>query len=152
MPGMVAAMENGDADGVGLARPTAAEPGWCVRTGVHEPQPSASMFKTSRSDIANKILSGDVQSVVSSLLEGDFIAAGSASVTQMVQAALTKVSEVNGDLTHGIMDLSDSTAMGNYQAALRAYMQTVAEQLKQDLPVVVVLELDGRQKPLKVTA
>ncbi|KAH7698157.1 Protein W06H8.2 [Aphelenchoides avenae] len=103
VPGMVAAIRNGDTDGIGIGRPVTAEP-----------------------DIAKKLLSGEAQSVALSHFEYDFAASPMACNTQMWQAGQTSIEEAGGDPAYGIMDLSSEAAAKEYSQALLNRLNTPA--------------------------
>jgi 2,4-dienoyl-CoA reductase-like NADH-dependent reductase (Old Yellow Enzyme family) len=104
VPGMVAAIKNGDADGVGLAKPAATEP-----------------------DIAKKILDHRTQSALFNPFEYDFITAINAGATQLAQAGNSSLGEANGNPCQDIMDLSNQEAANHYKDALVAYLTAAAE-------------------------
>ncbi|KAH7712219.1 Protein W06H8.2 [Aphelenchoides avenae] len=93
--GMVSAIENGDTDGVGMARPLAAEP-----------------------DLVKKILHGGVQSAAFNPFDEDFSISNPAAGRQLHQAGSTCMEEADGDPCHGIMDLSDSETAKSFKETL----------------------------------
>ncbi|KAI6177404.1 Oxidored-FMN domain-containing protein [Aphelenchoides bicaudatus] len=83
-PAMVSAVKNGDCDGVGIAKPSAAEP-----------------------DLPLKILENRVQSSAFNPFEFDYGVANLMAQTQMWQASKTAWSESNGNPCFGISDFSE---------------------------------------------
>uniref|UniRef100_A0A914BZG3 NADH:flavin oxidoreductase/NADH oxidase N-terminal domain-containing protein n=1 Tax=Acrobeloides nanus TaxID=290746 RepID=A0A914BZG3_9BILA len=81
--GMVDAINNGIADGVGIGRPSLNEP-----------------------DVAKKILNEEVQSVIYNHLEEDYMLYMKSGVTNLNEFAATTVEEAGGDLNYGVTDFS----------------------------------------------
>ncbi|KAH7698774.1 Protein F17A9.4 [Aphelenchoides avenae] len=127
VPGMVAAIENGDADGIGLGRPVTAEP-----------------------DIAKKLLSGQVQSVAQNYYEYDFALGIAACVTQMGQAGNTSIDEADGDPCYGIIDLSGEAASKEYYQAVQAFFKRVEELNASGKPAYGIFEYNQRSSRVKV--
>ncbi|KAH7701926.1 Protein W06H8.2 [Aphelenchoides avenae] len=88
VPGMVAAVERGDADGVGIGRPAMSEP-----------------------DFAKKILGGAVQSAAYNPYEYDFLMGGAAGCLQMTLAGGTTLEQAGGDPCYGIADFSSAKSL-----------------------------------------
>uniref|UniRef100_A0A914CA31 NADH:flavin oxidoreductase/NADH oxidase N-terminal domain-containing protein n=1 Tax=Acrobeloides nanus TaxID=290746 RepID=A0A914CA31_9BILA len=82
--GMADVISNNIADGVGLGKPSMAEP-----------------------DVAKKLLSNQYQSVVYNHLEDDYQLYVKSCMKQLNEAAATPLEETDGDLTYGITDFSD---------------------------------------------
>ncbi|KAH7707597.1 Protein F17A9.4 [Aphelenchoides avenae] len=125
--GMVAAIENGDADGIGLGRPVTAEP-----------------------DIAKKLLSGQVQSVAQNYFEYDFALGIAACVTQMGQAGNTSIDEANGDPCYGIIDLSADTASKEYHQAVQGFFKKVEGLNASGKPAYGIFEYSQSDSRVKV--
>jgi 2,4-dienoyl-CoA reductase-like NADH-dependent reductase (Old Yellow Enzyme family) len=112
LPAMVAAFENNETDGIGLGRPTTAEP-----------------------DIAWKILEKGIQSVASNPFASDFFLTYCASQTQMFQMGSTTMAQANGDPCHGIFDLSAMNVAQNYAKALEKFISQIL--IKKEISPVV---------------
>ncbi|CAJ0953985.1 unnamed protein product, partial [Mesorhabditis belari] len=103
--GMVRAIDEQACDGVGVARPAAAEP-----------------------DFARKILEGEILSAADSKLDPtNFILAMIAANTQMAQAGWTSVKDCHGKLCHDIVDLSDEKVFTKYMEAAATYIGEVVQ-------------------------
>uniref|UniRef100_A0A1I7YP71 Oxidored_FMN domain-containing protein n=1 Tax=Steinernema glaseri TaxID=37863 RepID=A0A1I7YP71_9BILA len=114
---MVRAVRDGFTDGIGLGRPITAEP-----------------------DLPLKILTGEAEGAIDSLLnQDDFGITSLASNTQMYQAGLTKVDK--NALCDGIMDLCDEQVVENYKQAAAAYVQQITELSSSGVASHGVLEL-----------
>ncbi|KAH7714992.1 Protein W06H8.2 [Aphelenchoides avenae] len=127
VPGMVAAIRNGDADGIGLGRPVTSEP-----------------------DIAKKLLSGQAQSVAQNYFEYDFALAIAACATQMRQAGNTSIDEANGDPCYGIIDLSAEVASKEYHQAVQGFFKRVEELNASGKPAYGIFEYDQGNSRVKV--
>ncbi|CAJ0564761.1 unnamed protein product, partial [Mesorhabditis spiculigera] len=100
VPGMCKALASDACEGVGIARPAAQEP-----------------------DLAKKLLDGVVKSAADSKLDPtNFILGMIAANTQMAQASWTPVSACEGDICHGIVDLSDAKTFEKYMQAALVYI------------------------------
>lgn len=98
--GMVKAIDNGGTDGIGLARPTTAEP-----------------------DVARKLVTGRVQSVALSHYEYNYPSGAMAAAIQMTKAGEKDFDEVRGEPSAGIPDFSTARAAWVFRHFLAAVMK-----------------------------
>ncbi|KAI6195639.1 Oxidored-FMN domain-containing protein [Aphelenchoides besseyi] len=96
VPAMAKAIERKEVDGIGIARPAAAEP-----------------------DFPRKILEGRVKSAVYNHFDQDFGTAMLQAQTQMRQAGST---EWNGDPCHGISDFSRQKEAENFEHGMTLHL------------------------------
>lgn len=115
--GMANAVKARATDGIGLARPVAAEP-----------------------DLPMKILRGLAESALQSIFEEDFGGGNIAANSQMEQIGRTTMKEAHGDLCYGIMDLTTEESARPYKEALVQYSKQMETTAQSGKPVVGVLE------------
>ncbi|KAI1697944.1 NADH-dependent flavin oxidoreductase nadA [Ditylenchus destructor] len=101
-------LREGKLDGIGLARPAAAE-----------------------FDFPQKVLRQQVQSAIWNPFEQDTQISVWAGAAQMNQAGLRSLKECGGDLNFGVMDLSDQKTLEKFMAAKNHFTQKSEELQKQ---------------------
>uniref|UniRef100_A0A1I7RMH8 Oxidored_FMN domain-containing protein n=2 Tax=Bursaphelenchus xylophilus TaxID=6326 RepID=A0A1I7RMH8_BURXY len=122
-PAMVAAIRNNETDGIGLARPAAAEP-----------------------DLPKKIINHGVQSCAATIFADDFMISMPAANTQLAQAGSSDVSECHGDLCHGISDFSNPDEAETYKNAMFKWFGELCEAGSKGRAEIGVFEYHTRSK------
>ncbi|KAI1697947.1 NADH-dependent flavin oxidoreductase nadA [Ditylenchus destructor] len=101
-------LKEGKVDGIGLARPAAAE-----------------------FDFPQKVLNGQVQATKWNPFEQDMAMSVLAGAAQMNQAGLRSLEENNGQPNFGVMDLSDEKVLEKFMAAKNDFVEKAEELRKQ---------------------
>ncbi|KAI1697943.1 NADH-dependent flavin oxidoreductase nadA [Ditylenchus destructor] len=102
-------LKDGKLDGIGLARPAAAE-----------------------FDFPQKVLSHQIQGAKWNPFEQDMETGVMAGAAQMNQAGMRSLSESNGNPNYGVMDLTNEKTLEKFNAAKKDFLEKAAEIKKQE--------------------
>ncbi|KAI1700206.1 NADH-dependent flavin oxidoreductase nadA [Ditylenchus destructor] len=122
-------LRDGKLDGIGLARPAAAE-----------------------FDFPQKVLRQQVQSAIWNPFEQDTQVSVWAGAAQMNQAGLRSLRDCGGDLNFGIMDLSDQNTLEKFMAAKNHFSHKSEELQKQQQWASGVVEIRFSSKGAEATS
>lgn len=119
--GMITAIKNGFADGIGLGRPAAAEP-----------------------DIARKILKLNIQSTTQNTID-DTRMQIMAAATQLVQAGKWSLAKSHQEPTYGLMDTSNKRETDHFLTEFIKHFEEMGKEMAEgkivnlafDLPILV---------------
>ncbi|CEF64082.1 NADH:flavin oxidoreductase/NADH oxidase, N-terminal domain and Aldolase-type TIM barrel domain-containing protein [Strongyloides ratti] len=121
--GMVSSIEFGSTDGIGIGRPSTAEP-----------------------DLPSKILNNKVNSAPVNLLDPKgFAVTNVGSGSQMIQMSRKSLKECNSNPCHEIMDLSNPEIARKYLARFDNFFDELMKKHKSGEPITGLLEVDYKE-------